>query len=342
MIIIFAGTSLVVIPNFLINSSGHFGGIKFVYGQLVSGQVNSSITSPVNLQSIPLEKVRVGDIDIAYKKFGNGEPILLVSPAQGDMNTWDPSLLSDLSSNHTVIVFDSRGVGNTTSGNRPFSVQQFANDTAGFLDALKLHSADVLGYSLGSFVAQQLAVTHPDKVNRLVLIAASCGGKENIPQSPQLHKMTVGVVNKIANDTSVTQQEVKRVLSPGFGSGWLKLHPNFLETIPIPEAKDLFPSITPDNNLKQLNAVEDWMATNWSGVCDELSKISNPVLIITGTDDVVVPTQNSLIIAGKIPASWLIQIKDAGHMVTGQYPDEINKILQTFLSTTTTTTKKGI
>ena len=83
------------------------------------------------------------------------------------------------------------------------------------------------------------------------------------------------------------------------------------------------------------------MATNWSGVCDELSKISNPVLIITGTDDVVVPTQNSLIIAGKIPASWLTQIKDAGHSVTGQYPDEINKILQTFLSTTTTTTKKG-
>ena len=95
-----------------------------------------------------------------------------------------------------------------------------------------------------------------------MLIAASCGGKESIPQSPQLHKMIVGVVNKIANDTPVTQQEVKGILSPGFGSGWLKLHPTFLETIPIPEAKDLFPSITPDNNLKQLKAVEDWMATN--------------------------------------------------------------------------------
>ena len=101
MTIIFAGTSLLVIPNFLISSGGHFGGIKFVYGQSVSGQVNSSNTSPVNLQSIPLEKVRVGDIDIAYKKFGNGEPILLVSPAQGDMNSWDPSLLSDLLKSHS-------------------------------------------------------------------------------------------------------------------------------------------------------------------------------------------------------------------------------------------------
>ena len=71
---------------------------------------------------------------------------------------------------------------------------------------------------MGSFVAQQLSVIHPEKVNRLVLIAASCGGKESIPQSPQLRKMAVGVVNKIANDTHVTQQEVKGILSPSFGS----------------------------------------------------------------------------------------------------------------------------
>ena len=148
--------------------------------------------------------------------FGKGDPILLVQGAGGDMNTWEPSLLSDLSSNHTVIVFDNRGVGNTTTGNKPFSILQFANDTAGLLDALKIHSADVLGYSLGSFVAQQLAVTHPEKVNRLVLIAASCGGKESIPQSPQLRKMVVGVVNKIANDTPVTQQGVKGILSLSF------------------------------------------------------------------------------------------------------------------------------
>ena len=325
-----------VISSPSISSYGYFGFTKAVYGQSVPDQMNSNTTNSVNMQDIPLEKVHVGDIDIAYKMFGNGEPILLVSPAQGDMNTWDPSLLSDLSSNHTVIVFDNRGVGNTTTGNKPFSILQFANDTAGLLDALKIQKADVLGYSLGSFIAQQLAVTHPEKVNRLVLIAASCGGKESIPHSTQLYKMVVGVVNKIANGTSVTQQEVKGILSPGFGSGWLKLHPNFLETIPIPEAKDLFPSITPDNNLKQLKAVEDWMATNWSGVCDELTKISNPVLIITGTDDVAVPTQNSLIIAGKIPASWLIQIKDAGHasIWLDQYPAEIGKILNTFLSTT--------
>ena len=63
------------------------------------------------------------------------------------------------------------------------------------------------------------------------------------------------MINKIANDTPVTSQEVKALMSQGLGSGWLKLHPNSLETMPIPEAKDLFRSITPNNNLKQIKAI---------------------------------------------------------------------------------------
>jgi pimeloyl-ACP methyl ester carboxylesterase len=120
--------------------------------------------------------------------FGKGDSILLVSGASSDMNAWKPSTLVDLYSNHTVIVFYNRGVGNTTTGSKPFSILQLANDTAGLLDALKIQKADVLGYSMGSFVAQQLAVTHPEKVNRLVLVAASCGGKQGTPESPRLVK----------------------------------------------------------------------------------------------------------------------------------------------------------
>jgi pimeloyl-ACP methyl ester carboxylesterase len=71
-------------------------------------------------------------------------------------------------------------------------------------------------------------------------------------------------------------------------------------------------------------------------VCDELAKIAKPTLIITGTDDnAYMPHVNSLILAGKIPGAWLIQIKDAGHAVMAPYPNEINRVLQTFLSTTT-------
>ena len=92
----------------------------------------------VNIQDIPLKKVHVGDIDIAYKVFGKGDPIILHNGANDGMDAWDPSFLKGISSNHTVIAFDSRGIGNTTAGSKPYSMQLLANDTAGLLDALKI------------------------------------------------------------------------------------------------------------------------------------------------------------------------------------------------------------
>ncbi|CAN5534953.1 hypothetical protein BH18THE2_BH18THE2_37310 [soil metagenome] len=102
----------------------------------------------------------------------------------------------------------------------------------------------------------------------------------------------------------------------------------------IPDLQQAKPSISPDAMKNQMNAGFAWEATNWNGACDELAKIAKPTLVITGTDDNNVPTPNSLIIVGKIPGAWLIQIKDAGHALFVQYPDKINRILQTFLSTT--------
>ncbi len=98
----------------------------------------------------------------------------------------------------------------------------------------------------------------------------------------------------------------------------------------------MFSNVSPNTLRGQNNAGIGWEATNWNGACDELAKIAKPTLLITGTDDNdYIQHVNSLILAGKIPGAWLIQIKDAGHAVMDQYPDKINKVLQTFLSTTT-------
>lgn len=148
-----------------------------------TSQVNSdqNTTNSLSVQDIPIEKIHVGDIDIAYKVFGKGDPILIITGSSSAMDSWDPTILRDLASNHTVIMFNNRGIGNTTAGTKPFSMIQFANDTSGLLDALNIQKADILGYSMGSFIAQEAALLHPEKVNRLMLIASSCGGEENIP-----------------------------------------------------------------------------------------------------------------------------------------------------------------
>src|SRR5215813_10847428 len=142
----------------LITTNNYFETTNFAYGQTNQAIINNA--NPLNIKNIPVKKVHVGDIDIAYKTFGKGEPFLLIGGVGDKMDSWEPSILRNLSTNHTVIVFDNRGVGNTTTGTKPFSIQQFVNDTNGLLDVLKIQKADVLGHSLGSFIAQQLAVMH--------------------------------------------------------------------------------------------------------------------------------------------------------------------------------------
>jgi pimeloyl-ACP methyl ester carboxylesterase len=236
-----------------------------------------------------------------------------------------------------VIVFDQRGIANTTAGSRPYTYQQLANDTAGLLDALKIPKADVMGYSLGSYLAQQLTIMYPNKVNSLVLVGSSCGGKDHTPKPPEFIKLQSDIVNKSLNNIPITAEELKSLISASLGSGWIKLHPESLD-IPanITTLQQLKPGLPPEIANNQNNVGKHWEDNpNWSGACDELAKLAKPTLVITGTDDnFYQPHVNSLKIAEKIPGAWLVQIKDAGHAVVDQYPAELGKILNTFLSTT--------
>ena len=144
--------------------------------------------------------------------FGKGDPIVLFNGASDGMDAWDPSFLTGLSSNHTVIAFDSRGIGNTTAGSKPYTMQLLANDTAGLMDALKIPKADVIGYSLGSFIAQAFTNSYPEKVNSLILVASTCGGKDGIDQPPEFKKLQYEVVNKSQNNVSISQEEIKSLV----------------------------------------------------------------------------------------------------------------------------------
>ena len=121
---------------------------------------------------------------------------------------------------------------------------------------------------MGSFIAQELALLHPEKVNRLVLDGASCGGKENIPQSPEVSKILSDFVNNRSRD-------IEKVLSVIFPLSWIRSHPN---EVGNPQSKEIVPA----NTLKQqFNIIQSWLSTNWSGICSQPSKISIPTLVIT-------------------------------------------------------------
>src|SRR5215467_8069611 len=237
------------------------------------GDLNANSLS---VQNTPLNKVHVGDIDVAYKMFGKGDPILLIPGASDGLSRWDSDLLNTISSNHTVIVFDPRGIGNTTIGSRSYTPSQLANDTTGLMDVLKISKASVMGYSLGSYIAQQVTMMYPDKVNSLVLIGSSCGGKDHTPKPSEFIKLQSDIINKSLNHITLPHEELQALNVASLGKHW------------------------EDN-------------PNWNGACDDLAKLDKPTLVITGSDDnFYQPHVNSLKIAEKIPGAWLVQIKNAG------------------------------
>ena len=312
---------VIIIPTITIVTTinNYFGTTttNLAYGQ--PDQMNSNTTNFVNVQNIPVKKVHVGDIDIAYKTFGKGDPILLINGYSQAMDNWDPILLERLAFNHTVIIFDNRGIGNTTSGDeKRFSIVQFANDTASLLDVLEIKQIDVLGYSMGGIIAQELALSHPDRVGKLIIYASTCGGggKEFI--------ISQDVINMLSNGTGSVMERIKRLLHLFFSEEWRNENPNYLEM--IPKTTETIPNKTLDQQIEAI--------FNWTGVCSKLKNITQPTLVIVGTDDVIASPINSLLITERIPGAWLVQMKGGGHGLMYQYPEKFSSILITFLSTT--------
>jgi pimeloyl-ACP methyl ester carboxylesterase len=275
----------------------------------------------------PTEHVQVGDINIAYKRFGQGKPILFISGTSQTKDAWEPTLLSQLAAatNHTVIVFDNRGIGETTVGTKPFSIEQFANDTVGLLDALQIGKADVFGASLGSFVAQELTLNYPQKVDRLILHAGFCGGNETIYPSGRAAETIMTLSSPQALRNMTAEQQAMILAQIMFPPEWLKEHPEILNTV-----IELAPSRSASPEIIQQQGLA---SATWKGACDRLANITQPTLLIVGDQDLLAPAANSIMMAQRIPHSWLVIIQGTGHGMMWQVPDEFNAIVQTFLQT---------
>jgi pimeloyl-ACP methyl ester carboxylesterase len=261
-----------------------------------------------------VESVQAGDINVAYRILGQGDPIVLIIGYSSTMDMWEPLFLENLSSKYKVIIFDNRGMGNTTAPPGNFSISQFANDTAGLMAALGIEKANILGWSMGSFVAQELAIRHPEMVNTIILYAGDCGGKEAIMPSPK-------ILEALAKSSGSPEERGMRLFSLLFPKDWLSGQPAFYKWFPLPKE----PSHS-ENIERQARAI-----ATWPGTFDRLSSIKSPALVVTGTEDVLTPPENAFILAQRINVSWLVQFEGAGHGLMYQYPDRLAKIVEDFI-----------
>ena len=258
--------------------------------------------------------VHVRDIDIAYNEYGNGDPLIMIMGYSGTMDMWDPRVIQALAKQYRVITFDNRGMGHSTSSDREYTIQLFASDTAGLMDALEIKKAYVLGFSMGTIIAQELTLDYPEKVDKLILYAADPGGKEKIPPAQK-------DIEALQNTTGTAKERGERLFLEMFPEAWLKQNP---------DPSQYFPKVTsmsPAENVKR-----QWKAMEmWNGSYNRLSSLTQPLLLITGDQDILTPPGNSLVIAEKVPASWVVRIRGGGHGVMYQYPDEFSAIVLIFL-----------
>jgi len=285
--------------------------------QTIDSDNNTDNTNIVNLENIPTKKVRVGDIDIAYKAFGNGDPILLIMGYSGSKNDWDLTFLTGLSTNHTVIIFDNRGVSDSTLGTKDYTISQLAEDIVGLLNVLNINKADILGYSMGGMVAQQLTLDHGDRVDDLIIYSSYCGTYDQTYYPPKKLLDQFGNLNGTENDIK------QRFVPYQFSNSWINQNCDSYDR--IFDSMDL-PSI---NILeKQKDAIFKWIP---KGTCDRLSQISPETLIIVGTADKILPSINSEIFKDKIKGAKVETFVEGGHALMFQFPERLSEVINTFL-----------
>ncbi|MDN7243887.1 alpha/beta fold hydrolase [Planococcus shenhongbingii] len=278
----------------------------------------------MSIVKIPTESsyVEAEGIRFAYRKFGHetGIPLVFFIHFRGTMENWDPELIGSLADDRPIILFDNTGVGES-SGETPSTIAEMAEDAASFIKALGYQQVDILGFSIGGMVAQEVALQQPDLVRRLILSGTA-------PQSGVGLKTRHDVVMAASSDDAEKAFENFMFLfyhptesSRAAGTASLKR---------IMEQKKV--NSSPQVLNAQSKALAQWSDRVHNQSYDRIHQIKQPVLVTNGVDDIMVPTENSYILAQQLPDAQLIIYPDSGHGHLFQYPRLFAEHVKLFLN----------
>jgi pimeloyl-ACP methyl ester carboxylesterase len=266
-----------------------------------------------HMVSIPVDGGR-----IAYRRTGNGRPLLILNGLAATNGDWDPAFLERLASANELILLDNCGIGASTDNGDPFDIAKLARDTKEVIQALDLQPACVLGWSMGGFIAQALAVDHPTHVDKLILLSTDPGGSHAQLASP-------AVRTQLTDTSGTPHEQARRLLALLFPDDFAEsVYQEFGDLVAEARAR-----LSPGLVERQAAAIDAW---HRNGVGDRLGELKSPALIATGTDDRVIPSSNALTLANAIPGAWLVQVKGGGHAFMAQYPHPLGQLVNEFLA----------
>ena len=277
----------------------------------------SKFTIPTESSYIEAEGIR-----FAYRKFGQetGIPLVFFIHFRGTMENWDPNMIGVLAESRPIILFDNAGVGES-SGETPTTIAEMAKDAATFIKALGLEKVDILGFSIGGMVAQELVLQQPNMVRRIVLAGTSPQSGVNDPRKDVYEAMTqVGGDENDALENFLFLFYGPTETSRTAGISSLKRILSQKKVESSPQVSDA-----------QYQAVSQWAQRDPEQKYDWLQKITQPVLVTNGVKDIMVPTENSYILTVNLPNAQLIIYPDSGHGHLFQYPEQFAGDVNLFL-----------
>jgi pimeloyl-ACP methyl ester carboxylesterase len=264
------------------------------------------------------EKLQVNGAQIAYRRVGNGRALMILNGFAATGADWDPSFIDRLASSNQLILLDNRGIGRSTDNGRPFGIAQLADDAARVIEMLGIERANVVGWSMGGFIAQTLALQQPRRINKLILLSTDPGGAD-------ADLASAAVWSQLIDMSGTPHEQARRLLSLLFPSDVAEsIYRQFGDIVAAARAQ-----LSPDLVNRQAAAMDAWHRT---GIGDGLREINVPVLIATGTADIVIPPSNALRLVNAIPGAWLAQFNGGGHAFMAQYPRPLANLINSFLA----------
>jgi pimeloyl-ACP methyl ester carboxylesterase len=259
----------------------------------------------------------------AYRDFGvtSAEPpLVLLTRFKATMDHWDPAFLDALASERRVIVFDNSGVSEST-GAVPTSFAQMAEGLIDFAGALKLGEVDLLGWSIGGFVGQMVALNHPGVARRLLVLGSGPGG---VPGTPQIDPRVLELMVAPENG-----DEDYLFLFFGHNEDGRQAGLKSLRRLDFRLSRSRA-SITPEAWGRQLEAIQKWASGNGSA-WSRLEEIKIPVLVANGAHDVMVRSEDSFAMVKRMKNATGVLYGDSGHAFLFQHPENFGKVVLEFL-----------
>jgi pimeloyl-ACP methyl ester carboxylesterase len=269
--------------------------------------------------------IETNGVTYAYRRFGagSGHPLLLLQHFTGTLDNWDPAVTDALAAGREIILFESAGVGRST-GEVPRTIGGMATHALAFLDGLGLKTCDVLGFSLGGMVAQQMMLDRPSSIRKMILVGTAPRGGEDIMhlEKPSLARHLSDPKNQ---GYSVLQKIFFAPTPSSQAAGGA-----FIERL-MQRRADREPVSGAMVAQAQMAAFRDWEVSTGERFAD-LKRIRQPALVVNGVHDEMIPVANSYWLSANLPNAVLLTYPDSGHGSLFQFHESFTRQAEAFLA----------